>query len=1141
MIAIIYSGTAIKLTNDFGSVIFDIEGFLIEFSYTVNQITKYYSYTKVSDFKKIHQDQYGRTLTSGFYDRQEFIKYYSGGENSPSISEMIYTHKFDIEKFRSVSDDSVNVNMVNFSVPYNFFYDRVEYSFAISATKNYSTLIVASRGTSYWKIIIPQDVVPEITPAATDQTNTPGQYFYIKNLGEFINQLQIDDIGKRILKKAGCLIVFRIRYIMRDILPILLANADFTMADVDALANNTDANLIIDPDNALKEIIFLIKKSWGYYYLPGSTLPHRMEIEPIFDEFSTFEDYEDYYNSLIAFYDKCLQHAHELQTWYTQQKYYYLLEVMSVSGLGILPLVIKKQLIDYFIDKDKTPENEEQMIAKLIASIPNTEADEVLDWLLECKNAKNTRFEIVFNRLDDARIERYPIINWIVDEKTNRMTFVYSVYRLWQHSKYSFYSTDGTLKSESFFKSNLDFYLKDDGTFKNPIVFEYSARCDELEERAIGDNWIDFEAKANLFNEFVVIKKIYHEYVRNNVGEDFEKPQNKYYSDGDSEIVPTELFDEYREWIEMNIHLYQSVVIYGHIGDDRIALPNQIAIPSFLFYYSEDFTRLIKIDAALAVIAGLAIEVVSFFTLGGLTQLKHLQYLKEITLINRAFLAPGVAGALAATTPVITWTTINLVSQAITITAGVFYNLGQYNALALPTEAERKAQQDINMVFIYILLGGAGASLISGYRATSLARAVLENTPGLISVPISIKNLFESLTGAELTAVSNFATKLQNLDEAADVIHLRYTTEYTYEVQVAFYRDFSRYTNENLQFWNSLNKVESLNNWKILWLRNLPDRTLTEFFTSSNMTNNLIRYYDISFSEEVLKNAVREGRVQFIKYFGDESGILFEKLTNSGRTFIQDFLGVDSAKRLIISNNRYFWLIDDLSINTIGELQNDLNKAAATVRQRGHVQWFVNPAQKANAERFLRLGQNWSNGQLVEIPAKEYLRNFIGSADDVYLSVDFRFIQSDGKVLSSIFQEIDGLIINGSTNKIETLISMKLDFDAHRIGRDFNKLNNYFKGMPDNGEDLRIFLASKPAFLRALTQPTIDQIVTAQIKYTSLRTGIEILDESPSAFRTKIKEIYNINIDGLKIDPPVLNTTRESLLESSYQSLKLKF
>lgn len=71
----------------------------------------------------------------------------------------------------------------------------------------------------------------------------------------------------------------------------------------------------------------------------------------------------------------------------------------------------------------------------------------------------------------------------------------------------------------------------------------------------------------------------------------------------------------------------------------------------------------------------------------------------------------------------------------------------------------------------------------------------------------------------------------------------------------------------------------------------------------------------------------------------------------------------------------YFWLKCKYKPEYIAGLQPPLDAAVITIKNRGGTSWFTDPSKKARAAKFYKDGSEWSNGELIEVPAKLQLKN----------------------------------------------------------------------------------------------------------------------------------------------------------------------
>ncbi|MDY0990344.1 hypothetical protein SOM12_23150 [Flavobacterium sp. CFBP9031] len=386
MVVLLYkSGIPVKLTNDFSDLRFDIEGFLIAFTHKAiiekNIITTKYAFHHKSEFKT--NDKKRSDLIDGFYDEDQFLKYTESVIfNIVSASDMIYKHKFNFDKFIAKANDSISVSVTNFDAPYELFYDRKKYDFLIEnlsdgkGLRSYSDGILDGFDVIDYKLKLPSNYSSSIV-SIQNQVNTPGYHFYAKNLGNFIHQYSSDE-EKRKFKKITILIIFKIREIINEIFPNLLLNVS-TEKTLNDAANSINTDL--DNLTNFEKTLFLLKKSWGYYYDPSSILPHKSNLPETFNENSTYSDFEYYYLGLVSFYDEFYKIPQTLAKAPELKRYLFILTLLPINALSLIPIEVTKSIIESFIKKKYLAEYQKRFLTRLIVSIPFSLADSFLDYL----------------------------------------------------------------------------------------------------------------------------------------------------------------------------------------------------------------------------------------------------------------------------------------------------------------------------------------------------------------------------------------------------------------------------------------------------------------------------------------------------------------------------------------------------------------------------------------------------------------------------------------------------------------------------------------------------------------------------------------------------------------------------------------
>lgn len=1116
-IAILKDGTPVRI-HLFDNPIFDVYGFLVQFT-TLETNPQVYRYHQHAEFKR--EDRKKPDL-SGYYNEDLFLKYIQKVEPIPTLD--ILT-KYNFGKILATEEEEITVSTIDFDEPYDYFYNEKKYTFNLQRTldnkgvRNYLKPIIENFETV--DIKINTDGVNGVT-IVNNQSATSGGYFYKKNLGDLINTWTISDIQKSNLKKVMSLIVFKIREINKYIIPIIADNTHFFDKEFDV------ANGIIDHDNFtdLEKLVFNFKKHWGYYHdtpIDGFPRPHKDDFEALFSTSSTYEDYLSYYYSLENFYQICYK-TKSLSYYPSDDKIAYLLKILSPSALAVIPynLIIKciKQYLKFNLSQE-----EQRVLVKLVISITPPNTNDFLDFLLEKENGEKTNFQVIYDSLTDSRLERYPFANWFVDEQTNRKYFAFAIYELWKISKYNLdYIRLGItipnpwpnfkgVDPDNYFNINPQEFNK-----KNFLTFIPSS------DQQIVTSQQRFESSIN--DKKIDITKIYK--------------QDTYAGALSQHKIGSEYFGSF--------HLYQQISFCGYESNLDLRIPKSATLPAFLFHFIEEYDRLADFDAGVALAVNLTVDALIIYFTGGTSILKDLQYLKYTTKIGRA-----LAGGIESTEAIEIWQGFRGAADIFTITAGSLTQINHYLITTENNEEKRKILEGCQKIFISLTFLGVGLSLTAQAHAVREAGKVLDLIEALPSgvahgLAPEMINLLTTLKGNKEVTLTLFGNKLNTLDlgDVTNYIFLKYNSVFTDAQRLKFMTDFQHI--DDLAFWRLLNNGRNasgirdgsyLDNWILLSEKGLEEAKFTMYICNQTRKIALIRYTDESSIKPVIATLNYDKKLFFLDTFGNEEGAYFAGFIQSPKKIIE-FSNIDGAKKLILKNNKNFWLINDFESVTITKLQPYLEEAKITAVKRtgSSNNWFTNPDKKIRAEEFLNEGKNWRNGQLVEIPSQNYLKETINANENVYLGIDIAFYNNKGIKISDTVQEIDGLLIDNS-DEITKIISMKLNSGKHNFSTDNKKLINVMKNLPDNGIEMKNYIVNN-AELNNLPLKIKNHAVEAKIIYTDLRTGKEV-KISPSLFKLKIKTSYDAINDFQKIHPEIFNTTKEELIESSYQSIKNKF
>ncbi|WP_417942160.1 hypothetical protein [Flavobacterium sp. RS13.1] len=1168
-IAILKDGTPVRI-HLFDNPIFDVDGFLVRFT-TLEINPQVYRYHQHAEFKR--EDRKKPDL-SGYYNEDLFLKYVQKVEPIPTLD--ILT-KYNFDKILATEEEEITVSTIDFNEPYDYFYNEKKYTFKLQRTldnkgvRNYLKPIIENFKTV--DIKINTDGVNGVT-VINDQSTTSGGYFYKKNLGDFINTSTITNIQKSNFKKIMTLIVFKIREINRDIIPIIATNTHLFDKESGVADGDIDYS---DPTHGftdLEKLLFDLKRGWGYYYsTPPSIIPRpfRDSFDAQFSSLSTYEDYLNYYSSLQNFYTKCYS-TKNLKHYPSDKKLQYLLEILTPSGLSLLPYnLILETIKSYLVGK--LSEESQRHLVRLIISITPAHANDFLDFLLEKQNGDQTNFETIYETLTDGRLERYTFVNWFVDEQTNKKYFAFAIFELWKVSKYNLaYIAPGITPTYTFTNfSGVDptnYFVINPTEYNNNNFLEFSSKD-------IGIHKIDVSFESSIEGKKIKIDKL--------IRDEHEVDIRKTHDD------KTVFFGAF--------HLYQQISFSGFEANLDLSIPKKATVPAFLFHFIEEFDRIADFDAAASLVIDLTTDVLLTYFLGGANFIADLNYLKYTTKIGRALI-----GSLEPTEAVVVWRGFETGSEAFTLTASSLTHINTYLISTENNLAKKQILEGYRKVLIPLIFLGAGASLTARAHATREAERVLDLVNALPSgVPhglsLDMINLLNTLKGSKTVSLTTFGNRLNTLDlgGVTNTIFSKYNTVFTDAQKLKFFNDFQHI--EDLAFWRLLNNGRNasgirdgryIDNWISLSERGLSEAKFTEYICVQRRTDALIRYVDDPITKPVISTLSYERKLVFIDTFGDVDDVTFAKFVDKPQLITYwkryyddvilrgDFLGLgqggmikiieelgdisndlflgfkrnpsklseyinlNDSGRAFLKKNKHFWLVNGYKYEYIDSFKLEIIKA---VNEYKNNVLFTNPLKKVEALDELRISSKFTKGDFVEKPMKIYLNNLISNDEDVMYSVDILFKKANGTNFKpSIYLDIDAMVVNTSINKIKTPYSAKLNIGdtfksaGTKAYDDAQKLE-FFRNLPEDISQAKSYIINqnKKVWKDVSRPQDLNQIFSIEVKYIDKSGQSQTMPLSN--FKQKLKSTPYLRNDFIEINPSTFGTTREKLMESTYNRI----
>ncbi|GAA3971286.1 hypothetical protein GCM10022246_24720 [Pedobacter ginsengiterrae] len=804
-------GMAVDLDATFTELAFDIEGFILEFNYLSNPVFRY-KYYQTGDFKQ--KDRYLKDTLNGYFLEREYLNY-TNDEDS-EIKVFVKKHKFISTRFAAKVGDEVFVNKVDSGEPFSFYFNVIRYRFLVEATlnsgiKKYLGKIFEGNKLIGYEVAIPDIATSVVNPSAPK--NLASRYFFNNNYTRYLSTW-IDDNTKKNIKKFTILISFRIAEIYNEIFPKIASVS--LWASIDSIANTISGNA--DSLTDYGKLLFELKKSWGYYHDPNAdqNYIHKHDFEPVFQDGAAYEDYEKYYNGLTELYFALYKIQDKLIEFSEDLRLRYILEILPLSALATIPYAIVKEQLFFYYKLKELPQNSQRYLVHLIISMTqrNNLANDFLTLLLKKENGSVTIFEVLYLLLDDGRLERYPIVNWFVNQQTNRKHFVYAIYEIWKISEFNFYfipngvtaNEDGLNPDTYFLKQGKKYYPKysQDGKIlhgANPILEFSISKVDNQSNQYYNlvSNEITYKPTTEFIGEKVIINKVTKSTYSN---------YNPYGTNTQS-FQSTEI--KYGEY-----HLYQPISLIGYTSNLDLNVPNFLPIPVFLFYYAVEFDELKDFDASILFAAEVSLELAIFYFTGGLSTMRHLRYLKYISEINNV-----KNDLVSLETAVLFWRGVDAGSEIVSLTAGVLSSFFAYQEQIANNTDLKNLNKKLSLFFMLFAIGSAGNAIYSSKKTSKAADDVLEELEYLsdFGIPHNLPNdvllVINKVRGLAQVSKALFRNRIvslaeSELDEANHIASL-YDNFFSDVEREAFWQDFVGKVEKsplNDSFWKLMNETQ---------------------------------------------------------------------------------------------------------------------------------------------------------------------------------------------------------------------------------------------------------------------------------------------------------------------------------------------
>src|SRR5690606_36585776 len=215
-------------------------------------------------------------------------------------------------------------------------------------------------------------------------------------------------------------------------------------------------------------------------------------------------------------------------------------------------------------------------------TVDQQERDNFMNFLLDSTNSKDTHFDVLFHKMDDATLAYIlPTISSFFDaEESSRGNFCLAIYRIWEKSRFNFYyipigsqpNTDRMNPNLYLLNEGIDYYQ----TENVQTVFDFNGTNTNTRPSYEGHPGLGFEERT--YEKFIANKQLEKEKIN------IEKKINYNYSyiNQDGNYIGSAGSKNREETYHFKLHIFQSISVIGYKTniDSEVALPEEPYFPA---------------------------------------------------------------------------------------------------------------------------------------------------------------------------------------------------------------------------------------------------------------------------------------------------------------------------------------------------------------------------------------------------------------------------------------------------------------------------------------------------------------------------------------------------------------------------------
>ncbi|PZU81905.1 MAG: hypothetical protein DI529_15235 [Chryseobacterium sp.] len=293
---------------------------------------------------------------------------------------------------------------------------------------------------------------------------------------------------------------------------------------------------------------------------------------------------------------------------------------------------------------------------------------------------------------------------------------------------------------------------------------------------------------------------------------------------------------------KVEFHLFQPIALTGYKVEEELepTFPQKPYVPAFLWYYSEEFSRLKDFNSSISFAIDVTIEVGLFFLTGGVSAIAELRYLRYASDLAKAIRA----GAGTIEYSVLVVKGIGALGQTVTVGSAVcerYYDLliKIHDPNNDYTAEEKEYFEYLHKFFLNLTLISAGVTVALEYGVRKYAIKLTQDTVKFGKLDTKIQNLVGEIAGMD-TAILN-AFRDSKLTNKPKILAKFDSPDWSIIKRKKFYEDFKILNETDLL---KLNDDIALANWENLLQSNVADRAIVSIVTNTKKTNDIIKYYN---------------------------------------------------------------------------------------------------------------------------------------------------------------------------------------------------------------------------------------------------------------------------------------------------------